>query len=150
MSQEKDTSESIYAFIESYIKEHQISPTMREIAKGCGQISLSTVSYHLDALEAAGRISRSWYKSRSIRLKREAVSEDEITEYVYTVIARAIRQEGIAPTQKEIADACHISKTMVQMHLNRLETQGRIIRGEGHRNIHLVPEHQEPNVRPNV
>ena len=141
MSQEKDMSERIYEFIEGYIKQKHKSPSLREIAKACGKISLSTVSYHLDALEAQGRIMRSWYKSRSIRLRSEEGGEDEITEEVYAVIVEAIDQEGIAPTQREIADACHISKTMVQVHLKRLETQKRIIRGEGHRDIQLVPEH---------
>jgi SOS-response transcriptional repressor LexA len=140
MSQKSDLAEKIYKFIEAYIKEHQYSPSLREIADACGKISLSTLSYHLDGLEAEGRIVRSWYKSRSIRLKSKERSEDEITEEVYAVIVGTFKQEGLAATQKEIADACHISKTMVQMHLQRLEAQGRIIRGEGHRSIHLVPE----------
>lgn len=141
MSQEQDLAKSIYEFIEAYIQEHQYAPTMREIARACGKISTSTVSYHLDALEAQGRIIRSWYKSRSIRLRTEAGTEDEITEDVYRVIVEAFKHEGIAPTQREIADVCHISKATVQMHLKRLEEQGRILRGEGHRSIQLGSEH---------
>jgi SOS-response transcriptional repressor LexA len=137
MSKDKDLGEKIYEFIESYIQEHQYSPTVREISKACGKISLSTVNYHLDGLEAEGRIMRSWYKSRSIRLRSAEGSEDELTEEVYAVIAEAIHQEGLAPTQREIADACHISKATVQIHLQRLENQGRILRGEGHRSIQL-------------
>jgi SOS-response transcriptional repressor LexA len=141
MSQKSDLAERIYGFIEAYIQEHQSSPSLREIAEACGKISLSTVSYHLDGLEAEGRIIRSWYKSRSIRLRSEEGNEDELTEEVYTAIVEAIKRERMSPTLREIAEACHISKTMVQSHLQRLEAQGRITRGEGHRSIHLVPEH---------
>ena len=141
MSQKQDLAESIYQFIEAYITEHQRSPTIREIARACGKISTSSVSYHLDKLEAQGRIIRSWYKSRSIRLRTEAATEDEITEDVYQAIVEAIKHEGLSPTQREIADVCHISKATVQMHLKRLEERGKILRGEGRRSIQLRSEH---------
>lgn len=142
MSQAQDLSltEKIYQFIETYIAEKGISPSLREIALACGGLSLSTVTQHLDRLEGQGRVFRSWYKSRSLRLLKGTKTEDELSEDVYAVIVAAFEEEGMAPSQREIATACHISKTAVQRQLQRLEDQGRIRRGEGHRNLQLVPE----------
>jgi SOS-response transcriptional repressor LexA len=138
MSQKQDLAEAIYSYIEAYIKEYQYSPSMREIADSCGEISLSTVSYHLDGLEAQGRISRSWYKSRSIRLTQGQQDLDEVAEDVYRYIAEYIQREGIAPNQREIAAACHLSKTGVQYQLRHLEAHGRLLLKKGHRRIQLL------------
>jgi SOS-response transcriptional repressor LexA len=137
MSEDKDLSETIYQYIEAYIREHQYSPSMREIARACGRISLSTLSYRLDLLEAEGRISRSWYKSRSIRLVNKVKSEEETREDIYRFIAEYLQREGISPTQREIASACHLSKSSVQQQLKMLEEEGRILLEKGHRRIHL-------------
>lgn len=137
MGQKSDLAEKIYSYIEAYIKEHQYSPSIREIADSCGDISLSTVSYHLDGLETEGRIIRSWYKSRSIRLAGKKQELDEIAEDVYRFIAEYIQGEGIAPSHREIGNACHLSKTGVHYQLKHLESHGKIIVEKGHRRIQL-------------
>jgi SOS-response transcriptional repressor LexA len=137
MSEDKDLGERIYQFIANYIKEHQYSPSLREIGSACGKVSLGSVSYQLDKLEAEGKISRAWYKSRSIRLTEKLQTLDETAEDVYRFIAEYLQREGIAPNQREIADACHLSKSGVQYQLKHLEGQGRLIVERGHRRIQL-------------
>ena len=64
-----------------------------------------------------------------------------ITEAVYTCIAVYIAGHGFAPSQREIAEHCYISRGAVNTHLNRLEKQNRIIREVGvARGIRLVEE----------
>lgn len=142
MGRANQTTEEIYQYIKAYIEEQDISPTVDEIA-AAREVSKGTVSYHLDKLEAEGRIARRWYKARSIRLTEVAVNSDEVTEEVYAVIEEGIQQENLAPSQREIAAACHISRPTVQLHLKRLEVQGRIIIGSGHRQIFLVKDEAE-------
>lgn len=139
MGQANQTTERIYQYIKAYIEGQEISPTVDEIAAAC-ELSKSTVSYHLDKLEAEARIARQWYKARSIRLTETAVNSDEVTEEVYAVIVEGIEQESLAPSQREIAAACHISRPTVQLHLKRLVAQGRISMGSGHRQMFLVKE----------
>jgi SOS-response transcriptional repressor LexA len=138
MSKDQDLGESIYQFIETYIQEHQYSPTVREIAHHCGKLSLSTVVYHLDALEYEGRIRRSRYKSRSLRLLNNPQRFNGLTEEIYTYITNSLKNEGISPSQEEIAVACHLSKAAVQLQLKILEEQGRIRLGKGHRQIQIL------------
>lgn len=139
MAEANHTSEEIYQYIKQYIQNYAISPTVDEITEACG-VAKSTTSYHLDKLEAEGRIARQWYKSRSIRLTTGSVNSDEITEEVYELIMEGIKEEGQAPSQREIAAACHISRPTVQMHLKRLEVREKIKMGTGHRQIFLVKE----------
>lgn len=51
-----------------YVAHHGYPPTMREIQEELGISSISVVSYHLDALQAAGYLRRSPKISRSIVL----------------------------------------------------------------------------------
>jgi SOS-response transcriptional repressor LexA len=138
MRKDKGLREVIYTFIENYIKAHQYAPTVREIAYGCGKISLSTVVYHLDDLAHEGRLRRSRYKSRSIRLLTTPQQLKELTEEIYSYIASCLQNEGISPSQEEIAATCHLSKAAVQMQLKILEEQGRIQLGKGHRQIQVL------------
>lgn len=50
------------------------------------------------------------------------------TEAVFTFIEQYIAQEGIAPSQREIAEACYLAPSAVLRHLDRLEAWGRIVR----------------------
>jgi DNA-binding MarR family transcriptional regulator len=139
MAEANQSSETIYEYIKQYIKAYAISPTVDEITAAC-KVAKSTTSYHLDKLEAEGRIARQWYKARSIRLTEGSVNSDEITEEVYDLIIEGIQEEGQAPSQREIAAACHISRPTVQMHLKRLQARGRIQLGAGHRQIFVVKD----------
>ena len=65
---EREISDSVYDFIRGFIAEHGFSPTLREISAAC-YMSTTTVVRYLDALCAAGRISRELQKPRSIALQ---------------------------------------------------------------------------------
>lgn len=56
----------VYEFILDYITANGSSPTVREIARGCGFASPSTAQFHLEKLEKAGLITRKKRNSRSI------------------------------------------------------------------------------------
>jgi repressor LexA len=59
----------ILQFIEAYLTRNGYPPTHEEIRAGLGLSSKSTVHYHLEMLEYAGRISRTRNTPRGIRLK---------------------------------------------------------------------------------
>jgi repressor LexA len=63
-----DRTETIYNFIEQYIKTNVIPPTVREIQDGCAISSTSVVSYNLNKLEQARRIRRVPETARGIIL----------------------------------------------------------------------------------
>jgi DeoR/GlpR family transcriptional regulator of sugar metabolism len=63
----QQTLEAVYTFIQNYIAKYSISPSLREISKGCF-MSTSTIYRYLDKLEAEGRIIRYAGQARSISL----------------------------------------------------------------------------------
>ena len=65
--------ERILGFIRDFRAAKGYSPTVREIAEGCGISSPSVVHYHLNALERAGLLSRGKEKFRSISLAHESI-----------------------------------------------------------------------------
>ena len=52
------TTEQVYDFIVDFRRQHQVSPTVREVAAGVGISSTSVVAYHLDKLLEDGRLQR--------------------------------------------------------------------------------------------
>jgi MarR-like DNA-binding transcriptional regulator SgrR of sgrS sRNA len=65
---EQNTLNDVLNFIRTYLEENnQLSPTVREIAKGCF-ISDGHVRRCLDLLQARSKITRLPQKARSIRL----------------------------------------------------------------------------------
>ena len=56
----------ILKYIKQFIKVHGYAPSYREIQDACGISSTSVVSYHLNVLEAQGKIDRSSFKSRTV------------------------------------------------------------------------------------
>lgn len=63
------TQSSILSFIIEHYQEYGMTPTIREIAKHCF-ISVGSVTYQLNKLEAHGWILRDMGKARSIRILR--------------------------------------------------------------------------------
>ena len=66
----KDVTENldtVYQFICDYIKAHQMSPSLREIAEAT-YLGRSTVMRYLDRLELQGRLLRTPGKARSIQV----------------------------------------------------------------------------------
>lgn len=61
-----ETSEKVYRFIVEYITENTYSPSVRDICKGVGIKSTSTIHNHLNRLQDEGRITYSDGKRRAI------------------------------------------------------------------------------------
>lgn len=60
--------QQIYDFIKSYIAENQHAPSMREVAKGVGLKSPSTVHGHLDRMREKGYIDFTDSLPRTLRV----------------------------------------------------------------------------------
>ena len=60
----------IIDFIEEFIEKHDYSPSVRDVARGCGIASSTVAQYHLNFLEREGYISRDRKVSRSISLPK--------------------------------------------------------------------------------
>lgn len=67
----KPTVMVIYEFLQTYIDRYRYPPSIREIASGC-YLSPTTVAYHLDKLEAQGKILRRRGRARGIILILDA------------------------------------------------------------------------------
>jgi LexA DNA binding domain len=62
-----EKAEEVYAFIEDYMEQNSLPPSVRDIAKGC-YLNISTVSRYLGILEAQGRLQRIPGKARGLKL----------------------------------------------------------------------------------
>lgn len=61
--------QAMLSFIERFMTERHYPPTYEEIRVGLGLSTKSLVDYHLNALEAAGRIQRDPWTPRGLRLR---------------------------------------------------------------------------------
>lgn len=65
---------------------------------------------------------------------------DTMTETVYTFICGYLEENEMAPTIREIADACYINVATVIRYLDKLEYQQRLTRVPGRaRSIRRLP-----------
>ena len=60
--------QAMLSFIEQFVNERHYPPTYEEIRVGLGLSTKSLVDYHLNALEAAGRIQRDPWTPRGLRV----------------------------------------------------------------------------------
>lgn len=67
----KPTEEKVLNYIKKYHKEHSLMPTVREICKGLGFKSTSSVAYHLAHLVEKGELTNLPNKSRAYRLAND-------------------------------------------------------------------------------
>ncbi len=61
-----EPQQRILSFINTYVEQHDVPPTIREIQKGAVISSTSMVSYHLKALERANLLNRRERSSRGV------------------------------------------------------------------------------------
>lgn len=135
-----DKTQAIYNFIKDYIEERRLSPTIREIARGC-ELGHSTVLLHLQLLEAHGIIRRHDKIPRLIRICEPMPRVYSLHEAIYRCIQRSIEAHGLSPIYREIAEACHCSMSAVVHHVERLEAEGRIGRHRHYtRGIYLIKQ----------
>lgn len=76
--QGRKTRERILGYIVSYIEEHKIPPTLREISEGVGISTTSVTTYHLQRLEKDGLIERDPNISRGLRLPGSALDQFDL------------------------------------------------------------------------
>jgi repressor LexA len=67
--------DAIVQYIARYSEEHGYPPTVREIARGVGLRSTSTVAYYLRDLEEKGAVARTRERSRGVVLKRRPAGD---------------------------------------------------------------------------
>jgi repressor LexA len=63
-----ETTLTVFEFVRTYLATHAWSPTLREIAEGCGFACPSSVVRHLDRLEGLGLLWRERGQARSIAI----------------------------------------------------------------------------------
>ena len=68
MKRPSNIQKKIVDFIERFIEKYNYSPSVRDVAGGCGIASSTVAQYHLNILEREGYISRGRKISRSIAL----------------------------------------------------------------------------------
>lgn len=74
----KDKQTEIYEFIKTHIREKGYPPSVREICKGVGLSSTSTVHGHLARLEKKGMIRRDSTKPRTIEILKDSPIKKEM------------------------------------------------------------------------
>jgi len=79
---DSDISDNIVEFLETYLEEEGMSPTLREISEGCF-IAYGTVVRYLDVLEAQGVIKREPNKPRSTRLVSRNSKVDHTIDHTH-------------------------------------------------------------------
>ncbi len=70
----------VYDFLVEFIHEHQYAPSVREIGKGIGISSTSTIHTHLATLERKGYIEKGHGTSRCITIVNDEFMPTETTE----------------------------------------------------------------------
>ncbi len=75
-----EKEELVYDFIENYIKENKIPPSIRDIVGGTRFSSTSTVSAYLDKLEKKGYINRRNSITRSIEITKKSFYKKEYNQ----------------------------------------------------------------------
>ncbi|MBG74087.1 MAG: repressor LexA [Chloroflexi bacterium] len=74
MSNLNQKQKNILQFIENYYLEYGISPSIREIQKGCNITSTSVVDYNLKSLQRNGYLNKRSDISRAIKLNKNVQS----------------------------------------------------------------------------
>ena len=69
--------ERVYAFIVEFMKENLYALSVREICRGTGLSSTSTVHSHLETLEILGKIEMKRKTTRAIRLVGFEIRKEE-------------------------------------------------------------------------
>jgi repressor LexA len=106
-----EQQQRILAYINQYMDEHGVPPTIREIQKGTNTSSTSMVSYHLKGLERAQLINRMERRSRGV-LPQDAHRINLRDVVNVPIVGRIVASEP-APTPD--ADALRDAENTVQI-----------------------------------
>lgn len=75
-------TQAVLEAIQTYISEHGISPTIRDIQEICDISSTSVVTYHINLLKEQGKLTSSFGKSRSFVVQKYDVESDLVRELI--------------------------------------------------------------------
>lgn len=67
-------------FIETFLREQGYGPSYREVMRGMGYKSVSTVAVHIDGLIARGLLSKTMHSARSLELRLPGQADPAATE----------------------------------------------------------------------
>jgi Mn-dependent DtxR family transcriptional regulator len=123
----------ICGFVQSWIAKHGYPPTQAAIARELGVVP-PTIRLNMKQLEARGL------------LHVEAEAETEIQAKILDHVRDFIAANGYSPSHAEIAEAVGTWVGTVTVNLNKLAARGRIIKGDGWRNLRL-PDDGGSNAR---
>lgn len=101
MSNLTKKQKQVFDFINTYISENGISPTIEEIRKKLKLKAVSTIHEHINSLKAKGYLSKSENSARSLSLKKEIKSIVEIP--VLGKIAAGYPIEAIEDAEETIS-----------------------------------------------
>jgi repressor LexA len=108
-----EPQQRILAYINQYMEENGVPPTIREIQHGTGTSSTSMVSYHLKGLESKHLINRYERRSRGVlpqALNRAAIAMRDVISV--PIVGRIVASEP-APTPD--SDALRDAENTVQI-----------------------------------
>ena len=106
-----EPQQRILAYINQYMDEHGVPPTIREIQKGTNTSSTSMVSYHLKGLERAQLINRTERRSRGV-LPQDAHRVNLRDMINVPIVGRIVASE---PAPMPDADALRDAENTVQI-----------------------------------
>jgi SOS-response transcriptional repressor LexA len=70
----------------------------------------------------------------------------EDTDRVYEFVRSYIKERRVAPSHREIAEGCYMSRSSVQRHLDLLAAYGKVVREVGlARGLWLPDENEDEN-----
>lgn len=67
----------ILSYIEQFMAEHGYGPSYREVMRGCGYSSVSTVAVHIDNLIARGHLTKRDNSARSLEVIKQTGEQVE-------------------------------------------------------------------------
>jgi repressor LexA len=98
-----EPQQRILAYINKYMEENGVPPTIREIQHGTGTSSTSMVSYHLKGLESRQLINRHERKSRGVLPQSQALNRAALRDVVSIPLVGRIVASEPAPTPEAVA-----------------------------------------------
>lgn len=88
-------------FVDNFIKQHDYSPSYREIMRGLGYKSVSTVAAHIENLVKIGALTKEDGAIRSVELTKENSEKDRAVRFLRAEIARFGEESENAKKLKE-------------------------------------------------
>lgn len=89
-------------FIETFLHEQGYGPSYREVMRGMGYKSVSTVAVHIDGLIARGLLSKTQHSARSLELRLPGQAKpDELPTHLEWLRAEIARRRSADGDEKQ-------------------------------------------------